>query len=61
VGANTPGPSHRVSGTVTNSATGMPVAGATMRILDTPIAPATSDANGMYAFPVIPDGAIASR
>jgi len=52
----TPGPSHRVSGTVTNSATGMPVAGATLRILDTPIAPATSDANGMYAFPVVPDG-----
>jgi hypothetical protein len=27
-----------------------------VRILDTPIPPATTDANGMYAFPAVPDG-----
>jgi len=50
-----PGAAHRVSGTVTNSATGLPVAGATVRIQGTPIPPATTDADGMYAFAVVPD------
>jgi len=50
------GAAHRVSGTVTNSATGLPVAGATVRIQGTPIPPATTDADGMYAFAVVPDG-----
>jgi hypothetical protein len=52
----TPGPAHMVSGTVTDSGTAMPIAGATVTILNTPIPPATTDANGMYAFPSVPEG-----
>jgi hypothetical protein len=48
-------PSHRVSGIVSNSVSGQPVSGATVRILNTPIPPATTDANGMYAFLMVPD------
>src|SRR5262249_42875641 len=49
-------PSHSVSGTVTNASTGLPISGATVRILNTPIPPATTDANGMYLFPSVPEG-----
>ena len=49
-------PAHSIFGTVTNLATGLPVAGATVRILNTPIPPATTDANGMYLFATVPDG-----
>jgi len=49
-------PSHSVSGTVTNSITGTPIRGATVRILNTPIPPATTDANGMYLIPSVPEG-----
>ncbi len=52
----TAGPAHMVSGTVTNSGTGLPIAGATVTIQGTPIPPATTDANGMYAFPIVPEG-----
>jgi hypothetical protein len=51
-----PAPSHSVSGTVTNSITGTPIQGASVRILNTPIPPATTDANGMYLFPSVPEG-----
>jgi carboxypeptidase family protein len=52
----TAGPAHMVSGTVTNSGSGLPIAGATVTIQGTPIPPATTDANGMYAFPIVPEG-----
>jgi hypothetical protein len=51
-----PVPSHRVSGTVSNSVTGRPIQGATVRVLNTPLPPATTDADGNYAFPMVPDG-----
>lgn len=51
-----PAPAHNVSGTVTSSASGLPIAGATIQILTTPIPPATTDANGMYLFPSVPEG-----
>jgi hypothetical protein len=54
--ALTLGPNHSVSGTVTNSATGVGIAGAQVRILNTPLSPATTDVNGMYGFPVVPEG-----
>ena len=54
--ALTPGPAHAVSGTVVSSLTGLPVAGAVLRILGTPIPPAIADDNGMYSFPSVPDG-----
>jgi len=50
------GPAHSVSGTVSSNATGLPIPGATVRILSTPIPPATTDTNGMYAFPSVPEG-----
>jgi len=49
-------PAHSVSGTVSNLATGLPFAGATVRILNPPIPPTTTDANGMYLFPSVADG-----
>jgi hypothetical protein len=52
----TASPAHMVSGTVTNSGTGLPIAGATVTIQGTPIPPATTDANGMYQFPIVPEG-----
>jgi hypothetical protein len=54
--ALTLGPAHSVSGTVTNLATGLPIAGAQVRILSTPLPPATTDANGSYQFPIVPEG-----
>jgi hypothetical protein len=48
-------PSHRVAGFVRNAA-GRPIANATVTIVGTPIAPATSNANGAYAFASVPDG-----
>src|SRR5262249_47760844 len=50
-----PAPSHSVSGTVSDS-DNSPVANATVTILGTPIPPATTDANGAYSFPSVPDG-----
>jgi subtilisin family serine protease len=47
-------PHHSVSGHV--SADGNPVANGTVTILNTPIAPATTDAGGAYSFPSVPDG-----
>ena len=49
-------PAHSVSGTITNLGSGTPVPGATVRILNTPIPPAISDANGLYLFPSVPEG-----
>ncbi len=54
--ALTAAPSHSVSGTVTNSVTELPVRGAQVRILGTPLPPATTDADGFYGFPVVADG-----
>lgn len=48
-------PSYAVSGTVRDSA-GLPLANATVTILDTPLAPATTDATGSYAFTSVPEG-----
>jgi hypothetical protein len=49
-------PTHSVSGTVANLTTGLPIAGATVRILNTPIPPTTTDANGMYLFASVVEG-----
>jgi hypothetical protein len=49
-------PTHSVSGTVANLTTGLPIAGATVRILNTPIPPTTTDANGMYLFTSVVQG-----
>ena len=49
-------PTHSVSGTVANLTTGLPIAGATVRILNTPIPPTTTDANGMYLFASVLEG-----
>src|SRR6266849_2820211 len=51
-----PGPAHRVSGTVVSSINGQPIADASVRVLNTPIPTTTTDANGMYSFPSVPDG-----
>jgi subtilisin family serine protease len=48
-------PAHQVSGHVRDS-DGNPLANATVEILGTPIAPATTDANGFYSFPSVPEG-----
>ncbi|SCL31872.1 Serine protease, subtilisin family [Micromonospora rhizosphaerae] len=50
-----PAPSHAVSGQVRNN-DGEPVANATVTVLGKPIAPATTDANGGYSFPSVPEG-----
>jgi len=52
----TRGPAHTVFGTVTSSASGLPIPGATVRILSTPIPPTTTDQNGMYQFLLVPEG-----
>jgi len=52
----TPGPAHRVSGRLTDGLSGLPIPGGTVIILNTPIPPATSDANGIYVFLSIPEG-----
>jgi hypothetical protein len=49
-------PAHSVSGTISNANTGLPIQGATIRILNTPIPPATSDVDGNYLFPSVPEG-----
>src|SRR5262249_24883394 len=54
--ALTLGPAHMVSGNVSNSATGLPIPGATVRIQGTPLAPQTTDADGNYAFPIVAEG-----
>lgn len=48
--------SFALSGTVTNSATGLPIQGATVRVQSTPLPPATTDVGGAYAFPMVPAG-----
>lgn len=48
-------PSHMVSGTVFDNFQ-TPVANATVTILNTPIPPATTDANGFYSFASVPEG-----
>jgi subtilisin family serine protease len=50
-----PAPSHVVSGRVTSSK-GRPVTNVTVAILDTPLAPAVTDANGEYSFADVPAG-----
>lgn len=50
-----PAPAHQVSGQVTDSG-GAPIANATVSILNTPIPPATTDANGNYSLPSVPEG-----
>jgi Malectin domain/Carboxypeptidase regulatory-like domain/Kelch motif/Viral BACON domain len=50
-----PSPSGSLSGTVTDDASN-PLANATVTILGTPIPPATTDANGNYTFPSVPNG-----
>src|SRR5262249_30796335 len=49
-------PAHNVSGTITSAVTGLPVPNATVRVLNTPIPPVTSDDNGMYQILSVPDG-----
>ncbi len=51
-----PAPSHALSGTVTSNLTGLPIANAEVRILNTPIAPVRSGKDGVYLFPMVPDG-----
>ena len=53
--ALTPAPTHAVSGHVLTT-TGSPIAHATVTIVNTPIAPATTDAAGAYSFPSVPEG-----
>ncbi len=53
--ALTPAPSHAVSGTVRDG-DGNPVANATVTILNTPLAPANTDANGLYSFATVFEG-----
>ena len=53
--ALTPVPSHTVSGYVRDGE-GNPVANATVTILETPLAPATSGATGFYSFVSVPEG-----
>ena len=48
-------PSHSVSGYVRDTFS-QPIANATVTIQGTPIAPATTDANGFYSFASVPDG-----
>jgi subtilisin family serine protease len=48
-------PSHAVSGFVRDS-TDNPIANATVTILNTPIPPALTDANGFYSFASVPEG-----
>ena len=48
-------PAHTVSGTVRDDFL-QPIANATVTILDTPIPPATTDANGFYSFASVPEG-----
>jgi hypothetical protein len=48
-------PHHSVSGHVRDTG-GSPVNNATVEILNTPIPPATTDANGAYTFASVPDG-----
>ena len=48
-------PAHAVSGHVRDG-NGNPIANATVTVLDTPIAPVTTDASGLYQFPSVPDG-----
>jgi hypothetical protein len=50
------GPAHMVSGMISDSGSGLPISGATVSILNTPIPPATSDDAGNYAFPMVPEG-----
>ncbi|MBK6346613.1 MAG: carboxypeptidase regulatory-like domain-containing protein [Bacteroidales bacterium] len=45
-----------VTGTVTDLATGLPIAGATIEIMDTPIASVTTNASGFYTIPSIMEG-----
>jgi hypothetical protein len=49
-------PVHSVSGTVTNGITGLPISGATVTLIDSPLPPAITDDNGFYLFPSVPDG-----
>jgi hypothetical protein len=51
-----PAPSHQLSGTVTSSLTGLPIANAEVRILNTPIPAVRTGDDGVYRFPSVPDG-----
>ena len=51
-----PAPAHSVSGTVTNLATGLPISGALVTILNTPLPPARTGADGTYLFPIVVEG-----
>src|SRR5260370_25937493 len=51
-----PAPSHALSGTITSNLTGLPIANAEVRILNTPSASVRSGKDGVYVFPVVPDG-----
>ncbi len=50
-----PAPSHTVSGYVRDGGNN-PLENATVTILNTPIPPATTDANGFYSFASVPEG-----
>jgi Carboxypeptidase regulatory-like domain len=50
-----PTPSHTVSGHVRDT-DNQPIANATVTIEGTPITPATTDADGFYTFPSVPEG-----
>ncbi|MCI0643626.1 MAG: carboxypeptidase regulatory-like domain-containing protein [Chloroflexi bacterium] len=53
-------PAHPVSGHVLDTS-GAPIANATVTILDTPLPPATTDANGFYSFASVPEGTYAAQ
>ena len=49
-------PRHVVSGVVRHATSGLPIAGAAVRLLGTPLPAVQSDANGTYAIGGVPDG-----
>lgn len=49
-------PRHVVSGVVRHATSGLPIAGASVRLLGTPLAAVQSDASGAYAIGGVPDG-----
>lgn len=49
-------PSGRLAGMVSDVESGMPVAGAVVEVLDTPIEPITTNALGVFNFPIVPAG-----
>jgi hypothetical protein len=49
-------PTHRLSGTVSRAANGSLVANAEVKVMNTPVDPVYTDANGSYIFPAVAEG-----